>query len=167
MADSGRNLSDMEAQIIKWSAELGTLAAKAERKVVEAKQEYYEEMERLRREIERKVKRWAPEAEGLAGTAAAAAAEARQAVERMRDGIDAGLRVLQPEIEGLKKKASAARAEAKRALADLSARREAARERVKKLKGAGDEAWGEVRAGVERAWGELKAALENAVAKFK
>src|SRR5574341_1373926 len=115
MAGSQRDLRDMEAQIIKWSAELGTLAAKAERKVARAKQEYYEELENLHREIERKAKRWASEAEGLTGAAATAAAEARQVIERMRDAMDAALKVVQPEIDGLKTRAKTARAESKKA----------------------------------------------------
>lgn len=167
MAETEPNLNKVEAQVMKWAAELGTLAAKAEREMAKVKRDYYGEIQSLRREMEEKLKKWGMEAESVKARAGAMGAEAQRTLEALRSAMDAYLKALEPEIEGLKARAGTATAEAKRILAELRQKREAARARVQKLRGAGDEAWGEIRAGLERAWGELKTAMESAVAKFK
>lgn len=167
MAGKEPNLNRVEAQVMKWAAELGRLAARAEREMAKAKKDYYEEIHSLRRDMEGKLEKWGVELDGMKAKAGAMGAEARQTLETLRRAMDAFLKTLGPEIEGLKARAGTAKAEAKRRIGELREARKVARARVKKLKGAGDEAWGEIRGGIERAWGELKAAMESALSKFK
>lgn len=159
--------SKIETQAVAWAAELGKLAAKADREVAKVKKEYYEEIERLRGKIEAKVRQWGPEIEGLKEKAGTMESDARRAIAELYGTMDAHLRALRPEIEAVVARADSAKAEARRMMEELRERRQAARAKAKQLTDAGDEAWGEIKVGVEKAWHELRVALESAVAKFK
>lgn len=167
MAERDPNLNKVEAQVMKWAAELGRLAARAEREMAKVKGDYYEEIQSLGREMEERLRKWGMEVEGAKAKAGAMGAEVQRTLEALRSAMNAYLKALEPEIAGLRTRAGTAKAEAKRMLAELREKRETARDRAKKLKGAGDEAWGEIRAGMERAWTELKAAMDSAISKFR
>ncbi|MGH7597599.1 MAG: coiled coil domain-containing protein [bacterium] len=66
--------------------------------------------------------------------------------------------------------ARAAKAEAKtehlNEIDDLRAKKEAAQSQMKKLQEAGDDAWDDMKTGVEKSWTELTGAFANAFAKF-
>lgn len=157
----------IEAQIIKWSADLGKLTAKAEREVARTKERYYEQIEALRRDMERRLRKWETGVGRLGETAGTVPAEARRVIDDLRATMDSHLKTLGAEVDRLREAAAAKQTEAKRMIGDFRAKREAARERVRKLREAGDEAWGEIRTGLEKAWHDLRGALENAVGKFR
>jgi multidrug resistance efflux pump len=74
------------------------------------------------------------------------------------------------EIDELKTRAGRAQAEAKAGhlnqIDDLCMKKEAAQSKVKQLQEAGDEAWDDMKAGVEKSWAELMGAFAEAFAKF-
>ncbi len=80
------------------------------------------------------------------------------------------LQELDIELDELKVKAHLAKADARdelqKQIADLHVKREAAQGKLKQLQEAGDEAWDDIKDGVEKSWGELKGAFKNAMAKF-
>lgn len=81
------------------------------------------------------------------------------------------LREWDSDIDALKAKAGKATAESKTALLneidELRAKKETAQGKLKQLQAAGDEAWDDVKAGVEKSWTELKGAFSKASAKLK
>ncbi len=75
------------------------------------------------------------------------------------------------EIDVLKVKADNAKAGAKvelqTQLNELRAKRDSAQVKFKELQQAGDEAWDDIKDGVEKSWTELKGAFKSAMSKFK
>ena len=75
------------------------------------------------------------------------------------------------EMEALKLKAdeakSGARAEFQKQLEELRAKRDTAQKKFQELQEAGDEAWDEIKAGLEKSWGEMRTSFRSAVNKFK
>ena len=78
----------VEAQLSAWGAEIDKLRAKVDQEIAGAKKEYYEQIEKLRGEIEEQVKKWGPEI----------------TLQDLRARIEAELRAWAPEIETLKTK---------------------------------------------------------------
>lgn len=80
------------------------------------------------------------------------------------------LRVWDTEIDELKVKAHLAKADAKDELAkqieELRIKKEAAQSKLQQLQEAGDEAWDDIKAGVEKSWTEMKGAFRSALSKF-
>jgi len=80
------------------------------------------------------------------------------------------LREWDTEIDELKVKAHLAKADAKdefaKQLEELRAKREAAQGKLQQLQDAGDEAWDDIKAGVEKSWAEMKGAFRSAISKF-
>jgi hypothetical protein len=74
------------------------------------------------------------------------------------------------EIDELSGRAGKARAEAKtehlNGIDDLRTKKEAAQNQMKQLQTAGDDAWDDMKAGVEKSWTELTGAFASAFAKF-
>jgi len=141
----------VEAQLSAWGAEIDKLRAKVDQEIAGAKKEYYEQIEKLRGEIEEQVKKWGPEI----------------TLQDLRARIEAELRAWAPEIETLKAKAGRAEVEAKRMIEELKAKRKELTARVQKLKHASGSAWEDVKGGMGKAWEDLKPALQSAIAKFK
>jgi predicted nucleic acid-binding Zn-ribbon protein len=141
----------IEVQLRAWGAEIDKLRAKVDQEIAEAKKEYYEQVERLRGEIEEQVKKWSSEI----------------ALRDLRAKIEAELRAWGPEIETLKGRAARAEIEAKRMIEELKAKRKELKARVDKLRHAGEGAWEDVKGGIGKAWEELRPALQSAIAKFK
>jgi chromosome segregation ATPase len=153
MMDRGERLqASIEAQLREWAAELERLKARADTAAAEARKEYYERVDEVRKEIEAKLKTWGKAAEASPGAGSAA----RPLVERLRDRVQAELRELRPVIDDLRGRAEQAEKETRRLARELKAKREPARA-----------ALGELRAGVEKAWGDLKVAFDSAVTKFR
>ena len=75
------------------------------------------------------------------------------------------------ELDELKARADKAKAESKTKLLneidELRVKKETAQSKLKQLQEAGDEAWDDVKVGVERSWAELKGAFSKASAKLK
>ncbi len=59
-----------------------------------------------------------------------------------------------------------ARDELRKQIDDLRARQHDARARLDALRAAGEDAWGDLRAGVEMAWDAIAAALDSARTRF-
>lgn len=80
------------------------------------------------------------------------------------------LREWDTEIDELKVKAHLAKADAKdelqKQIEDLRVQKEAAQGKLKQLQDAGDEAWDDIKVGVEKSWTEMKGAFRSAMAKF-
>jgi len=80
------------------------------------------------------------------------------------------LREWDTEIDELKVKAHLAKADAKdelqKQIEELRAKKEAAQGKLKQLQDAGDEAWDDIKDGVEKSWTELKGAFRSAMSKF-
>jgi hypothetical protein len=146
----------IEAQLREWTAELERLKARADKAVAEARVEYYEHVDELRKEIEAKLKRWSQSVEAGAGAAVGAEPASRTLIERLHSRVQAELRALRPLIDDLRDRAEQAETEARRLAREWSAKREPAKA-----------ALGELRAGAEKAWGDLKAALDSAITKFR
>jgi len=74
------------------------------------------------------------------------------------------------EIDQLKVKADIAKAEAKTELLkqidELRAKKQTAQGRLSELQAAGDEAWDDIKTGVEKSWTEMKGAFKSAMSKF-
>lgn len=81
------------------------------------------------------------------------------------------LKELDAQIEGLLPKADKATAEAKseykERLGALRTKRETARATLEELEAASEEAWEDLKAGVDVALGELKNAVASAVSRFE
>lgn len=75
------------------------------------------------------------------------------------------------EIDKLKAKADNAKADARleyrKQIEELRSMREAATNKLAELKDAGDDAWEDLKAGIEVAWGSLGNALKSAASRFK
>lgn len=155
----------IEAQLRAWGAELDRLKAKADKKVAEAKKEYYEHVEELRSDIEAQLLKWSYELEELKSKVSKS--EIERAVNELRGKVRAELKAFEPQIEALKAKAAKAEAEAGRIIEELRVKRRALKDDLAHLKGASEAAWKDVRAGAGRAWDELLAALRSASEKFK
>jgi hypothetical protein len=82
----------------------------------------------------------------------------------------AQLKKLDAEIQKLKAEADEAGAEAKirlqRSVDELLAHRETLRERIDRLAEAGEDAWSDLKDGVDSAWERLEDAVENASSRF-
>lgn len=80
------------------------------------------------------------------------------------------LRVWDTEIDELKVKAHLAKADAKdefaKQIEELRVKKEAAQSKLQQLQEAGDEAWDDIKAGVEKSWTEMKGAFRSALSKF-
>lgn len=85
--------------------------------------------------------------------------------------IDAQIKEWNAQIDLLKAKADKAKAEAKidfyKTIDALQHKQEEARTKLKELKTAGDEAWEDVKNGVEKAWAEIRIAYKEAASRFK
>jgi uncharacterized coiled-coil DUF342 family protein len=81
------------------------------------------------------------------------------------------LQELDTELDELKVKAHLAKADARdelqKQMEELRVKRDEAQIKLKELQGVGDEAWDEIKAGVEKSWGELRGAFKSALAKFQ
>lgn len=80
------------------------------------------------------------------------------------------LREWDTEIDELKVKAHLAKADAKdelqKQIEELRVQKEAAQSKLKQLQDAGDEAWDDIKVGVEKSWTEMKGAFRSAMSKF-
>jgi len=85
--------------------------------------------------------------------------------------IEARLEELDAEIDRMKAQAKGAEAEVQleyiRHLSELREKREEAGRKLKELRAAGDDALGDIQAGMENAWKELKNAIDQAKTRFK
>ncbi len=74
------------------------------------------------------------------------------------------------EIDELNARAGKAKAEARaehlNQIDDLCVKKEAVQSQMKQLQEAGDDAWDDIKAGVEKSWTELTGAFAGAFAKF-
>jgi chromosome segregation ATPase len=157
----------IEMQLRAWGAELDRLKAKVDKQVAEAKKEYYEHLEELRRDIEDQLRKWGPGAEGATEPSDQGGAGARSVLQDLRAKLERELRDWGVEIEALGAKAGRAEAEAKRLIEDLKERRKVLKKKLGDLKDASGGAWEELRVGILKAWDELRPALQSAIAKFK
>jgi chromosome segregation ATPase len=91
--------------------------------------------------------------------------------EAYKEKWEAQLKELQAKIDGLAAKAAKAKAEAKIELSEglegLKAKRDEVRDKLGKLREAGESASEDLRRGAESALFDLKTAVESAVEKFK
>lgn len=75
------------------------------------------------------------------------------------------------EMDELKLKAdhakSGAKVEFQKQLDELRVKKDAAQNKFNELQKAGDDAWEEVKEGLEKSWTELKTSFRSAVSKFK
>ncbi len=75
------------------------------------------------------------------------------------------------EIEKLKLKADKAKAEQQlkyyKILEELKAKQKTAGKKLQELKDTGEDAWEDLKAGIEKAWNALGEAVKSAVSKFK
>lgn len=85
--------------------------------------------------------------------------------------VEAQLKEWGIQINILKAKAEKSKAEAKimylKQIRELRTKQEAARKRLQKLKGSGDEAWEEVKSGLDKVLADLKDSFNRAASKFK
>jgi len=93
---------------------------------------------------------------------------AKQAYEKK---LEARLDEWKAEIEKLKAKAAGAEADAQlqyeKEIDNLQKRQAEARQKLEELRKAGDDAWEDMKAGIENAWSELQDAMGKATARFK
>jgi chromosome segregation ATPase len=80
------------------------------------------------------------------------------------------LQELDTELDELKLQAHLAKAEAQdelqKQIEELRSKKEMAQGKLKQLQEAGDEAWDDLKTGVEKSWTELRGAFRSAIAKF-
>lgn len=85
--------------------------------------------------------------------------------------MEAQLKEWDAKIDQLKAKAQQAKADTKieyqEELEALRAKKESMGQKLQELKSSGDEAWQDIRAGVEKAASELKSAFEGVSSKFE
>jgi nucleotide-binding universal stress UspA family protein len=88
-----------------------------------------------------------------------------------QEKIEAQLKEWEPKIEALKAKADSAKSDAqtiyKEQIENLRQKQDAARGKLKELKDSGEEAWEEVKGGVDKAIEDIKEAFSRAKAKFR
>jgi len=93
---------------------------------------------------------------------------AKQAYEKK---LEARLDEWKAEIDKLKAKAAGAEADAQlqyeKEIDNLQKRQAEARQKLEELRKAGDDAWEDMKAGIENAWSELQDAMGKATARFK
>jgi uncharacterized coiled-coil DUF342 family protein len=74
------------------------------------------------------------------------------------------------EIDELKVKAHLAKADAKdefaKQIEDLRSKRQAMQSKLQQLQDSGDEAWDDIKTGLEKSWTELRGSFRNAMSKF-
>ena len=91
--------------------------------------------------------------------------------EAYKQKIDAELELAQAKIDELKAQAKISSADARikyaKHVVEIEQRVGATKARLKELGEASEEAWEQLKDGVESAWGALSAAIRNAAAKFK
>jgi len=101
--------------------------------------------------------------------------EAMETVTKKRkvyvDRVEAQLKEWGTEIDILKAKAEKAKAEAKitylKQIEELRSKQESVKQKVHQLKGSGEEAWEDVKKGVDNAFADLRQALKQAASRFK
>jgi hypothetical protein len=85
--------------------------------------------------------------------------------------MEAQLKQWSTEIDILKAKAEKAKAEAKitylKQIEELRSKQESVKGKVHELRASGDEAWEDVKKGVDNALADLKKALKRAASRFK
>jgi hypothetical protein len=85
--------------------------------------------------------------------------------------LDAQLKEWSAQIALLKARADNAKADAKidyyKTIEALQRKQNDAREKLRELKAAGDEAWEDLKKGAEKAWAEVKIAYHDATSRFK
>ena len=85
--------------------------------------------------------------------------------------LEAQLKERNAQIALLRAKAENAKADAKmnyyNTIKTLEGKLDAAKAKLRDLKGSGDEAWDAVKTGVEKTWAEAKTAFHEATSKFK
>ncbi len=85
--------------------------------------------------------------------------------------LDAQLKEWNAQITLLRAKAANAKADAKidyyKSIEVLEHKQGEAKAKLQELKTAGDEAWEDVKAGLEKAWAEVKTAYHEVTSKFK
>lgn len=100
-----------------------------------------------------------------------AAESAKQKREMYQDEIEAKLRDLDQEIGALKTRLETDnkvdRKEADRQMAELERKRDIAHQKLEKLKTSSQEAWGDMKGGIEAAMQNLETAYKQAAAHFK
>ena len=91
--------------------------------------------------------------------------------KRYEEKLDAQLEEWSAQMTLLKAKADSAMAEAKiqyyKTIEALQYEQDTARMKLGELKGASDEAWEEIKTGVEEAWTIVEDSLRSAASKFK
>jgi hypothetical protein len=91
--------------------------------------------------------------------------------EAFKQKMEAELELAQAKLDQFKAKAKSSAADARikytKQVDELEQKVAATRVRLKELGEAGDDAWEQLKDGVESAWGALSAAIRDAVAKFK
>jgi len=87
------------------------------------------------------------------------------------DKLTVQLKKLDAELDKLKIKADKAKidvkAEYQKQIEELRNKKTTIASKMETIKGSSDEAWSELRTGLEKSWTELKSALDNAISKFK
>jgi chromosome segregation ATPase len=164
MESSEEKSGTFETQLRAWGAELDKLKAKVDTDVASAKSEYFEQVGKLRKEIEAQLLKWGYEVEELKSNAGP---EARKRFQEIRDKVQAELKEWTPEIEMLKGKAAKAEAEAKKLLEELKTKQKTLAHQLGEFKGVSSAALGDVVSGMGKAWDELKSGLHRAADKFK
>jgi hypothetical protein len=91
--------------------------------------------------------------------------------EAYKQKIEAELELAQAKLAEFKAQAKSSAADARIKLAkqvdELEQKVDTTRAKLKELGEASDDAWEQLKVGVESAWGALSAAIRNAAAKFK
>jgi murein L,D-transpeptidase YcbB/YkuD len=88
-----------------------------------------------------------------------------------QEKIEAQLKDWGPKIDALKVKADKTKADAqaiyKQQIENLWMKQEAARQKLQKIKDSGEEAWGELKVGLDKALEDLKEAFDRSKSKFR
>jgi hypothetical protein len=91
--------------------------------------------------------------------------------EAYKQKIEAELELAQAKLAEFKAQAKSSAADARiknaKQVDDLEQKIDATKAKLKELGEASDDAWEQLKVGVESAWGALSAAIRNAAAKFK
>ena len=91
--------------------------------------------------------------------------------EAYKQKIEAELELAQAKLAKLKARAKSSAADARiknaKQVNELEQKFDATKTKLKELGEASDDAWEDLKGGVESAWGALSAAFRNAAAKFK
>lgn len=94
-----------------------------------------------------------------------------QMKEAYQKKLQAELDEWKAEIEQLKAKADKAEAESQleyyKKIEELRTMQDEARTKLTELEQAGDEAWGDLKAGLDNAWDSLRSAMRSAKERFK